>query len=204
MKHKTFFVIIALAAFLLPAIASAQTEARSMRLHLDANFIDLGVGERHPEPDVPDQDMHWVSAVFAPPIYAGFSYAVINKLFIGLRLGLAYQHGGDPDWSVFSLSFLPYFEYIFLNGVVRPFVTATIGLTTNIYGEGADWFMIGMYLAGGGGAHFFIGKHFSIDLTGLVGLYLGGGHMDNVPETMDNFFDIAFRFSILVGLSCCL
>ena len=131
----------------------------------------------------------------------GFSYAVINKLFIGVRLGIAFEHWGDPDASIFSLAVLPYLEYVFLNGVVRPFVSGTFGLETWIQGEGGDYHTIGALIAGGGGAHFYIGQNLSIDLTGLLGVYMGGGELDGEPSSSDNFFDVAFRLAILFGLS---
>jgi hypothetical protein len=104
-----------------------------------------------------------------PMVAASFGYQVTDALVIGARagFGIALVHtelppgvGGDPDLNVGALSFLPYVEYLFLSGNVRPFVGGQAGFQV-IFPDTLD--AQGTFIGGAlGGVHIFATPSFSI------------------------------------------
>ncbi|MCP4707099.1 MAG: hypothetical protein GY869_00620, partial [Planctomycetes bacterium] len=131
----------------------------------------------------------------------GFGYTVIDKLVIGGRLTLGmdgYDEYHFDDWG-FVWSVLPFAEYVFLSGLVRPFVMGTLGFEGRNDDFGRDRWWWGFTFGRGGGIHFFLQDNISLDLIGMFLFTVGTGERDFGRD--EDFTHWRFRLSVLVGIS---
>jgi len=191
---------IVLCLVIICAPAHASLRRGLFRLGLESTFFRLSIVDYDPE-DGPDRDFQRVSVGAGIP-HAGLNLAgtVANGWVFGGRITLGlmdddeiFNNARYLTWSV-----LPYFEYVFLTRVFRPFVTVIAGAegVAHYSGGEPDTWWAGFKAAGGGGAHFFVHRHVSIDLTLLAGGIIGGGEQGDVKFQHWRFFT-----SVLFGLS---
>lgn len=104
----------------------------------------------------------------------GYGYGVTDKVVIGARLGLGWQHRSTPEpdgaaSSSLGYWFSPYFEYVFRPGTrVRPFLGARLGLTGSVGATRTGDMVgrvgtIGPIFGAGVGVHAFVTERVSID-----------------------------------------
>ena len=104
------------------------------------------------------------------PVFVG--YMLTDSIFLGGRFGLSHtivNNANATAWSVMAL-----FEYLFLSGIVRPFVSADVavgGGSANLFGFGTTGVDFGF--DGGGGLHLFLTESFSIDPRVTLGMRFG-------------------------------
>ncbi len=105
-----------------------------------------------------------------PLVGASFGYQVTDAIVIGARagfgIGVVHSQVDTPfgtvvnDTNVGAIGLLPYFEYLFLDGNIRPFVGAQAGFQV-FWPDSGDG--QGAFIGGGlGGVHIFATPSFSI------------------------------------------
>ena len=127
-----------------------------------------------------------------------FGGTVLNGLVLGGRVNVG-RYGQDQlleDYSLVIWSVLPYLEYVFLDGVFRPFVTVIAGVEGVADYLNDDTWWWGFNVSGGGGFHFFVHQHISIDFSLLAGFVIGSGERNN-----QDFQHRRFTMSCLFGVS---
>jgi hypothetical protein len=210
--RKTVFVFAAAVALLSsPGVAEAEIERGTFRLHLESTFFSFFKGELDPDGrgDIDLDGVHF--GVGAPSQEysitrqsVGFGVTLIPNLVLGARVTLAVVHRDDDevdDSDLFVMGFIPYLEYVFLDGMWRPFVTAVVG-TEGWFGEIGDTdYRFANFVSGaGGGLHVFLAPQFSIDGTLLFSFAVGGGEWER--GRADEDFDFwCIDLSLLLGLS---
>jgi len=96
-------------------------------------------------------------------------------------------------WSI-----LPYLEYVWLTGIVRPFVKGQLGIE-GLHDENYDFF--GILLGAGGGIHIFPNTdRLSLDVNGDFTFRFGGGDA-NDDAAGGHFNHWRFAFAIAFGIS---
>jgi len=92
---------------------------------------------------------------------------VLEPLVIGARVGFGVEvqepRFGGPSFTNGLFALIPYLEYMFLEGNIRPFIGGQAGFQV-IFPDGADaagWFIGGPM----GGVHIFATPSFSISPT---------------------------------------
>jgi len=196
---------LALAALWSPA-ARADLPQKSFRLHLETGLMVIQRGEIDWDDTPNDSDLDYTAAGLGiPHAGAGLGFVVWQGLVIGGRVETAFYDSDGMWWGyedAFGLSILPYAEYAFLSGLFRPFVTIYLGVkgVASDVGDNDDFNMWGFATGGGGGAHIFLLDRFSIDLTLLLGVVVGGANIDYGQADQDGDF-VYFDSSILFGLS---
>lgn len=209
-SHKLSVTVLAGVAFAIVALWSAPARAdlpqKTFRLHLDTGLMEIHRGDIEWDDSNRDWELdHTAAGLGIPRAGAGLGFVVWRGLVIGGRVETAF-YDDDGLWygyeDAFALSLLAYVEYAFLTGLFRPFVTIYLGLkgVTSDVGDNDDFNMWGFATGGGGGAHIFLMDRFSIDLTLLLGVWVGGADIDYGPADDDGGFAI-FESSILFGLS---
>ncbi len=227
MKKSVLVFILGTALLALPGSSLAGVPGGTLRAHLESTFFSLYAGEL--DPDVGNNvDFNQFSFGLGAPndnqmnvllptgqVFLGFGGAVIDNLLIGGRVAMFFaRHEDDPSGSPGDLSYksfhwgvIPYAEYLFLDGPVRPFVTAELGFhgvvgAQEYCGGGSctdddyhGWFF---RIGAGGGAHFFLAESFSIDASMLLGFSHGGGEWDDDDDDWE--IDL-FRMDLLLGIS---
>lgn len=160
---------LALAASLsLTATASADDGPGAFRLGTDVRAFSL---LHYPE----QGEVHFQAGFFGtdlffelrPQLVVSGAYQVTDAILIGARVGLGYQElvfgSVTADAGIFGL--LPFFEYMFGEGEIRPFVGAEAGFQlafSETFGTG-DLETEALAIAGGlGGVHIFAADGFSI------------------------------------------
>jgi hypothetical protein len=104
-----------------------------------------------------------------PLVGAGVGYQATDAIVIGGRLGFGVATVdsntpiGDDDTTVGVFALLPYFEYLFGAGTIRPFIGAQAGFQVFFPddGDANAWFIGGPL----GGVHIFAADGFSISPT---------------------------------------
>ncbi len=202
MKKCRCFLVVAALFFLMPWHVSAQTRAGLFKVSLDSTVFAFGVGEVDWE-DGPERDYDAPTVGFGlSSAGIGFGYTVIDKLVIGGRLTLGMEgrdeYLGDDWWFIWSV--LPFAEYVFLDGLVRPFVMGTLGFEgkSDDFDDNDTWWW-GFTFGPGGGIHFFVHDNVSLDLIGMFLFTVGTGE-DGRPRD-DDFKHWRFRLSVLAGIS---
>lgn len=135
--------------------------------------------------------------------------AVFDNLLIGARLRLGYdtqtvEYGNQAETdnqSAFTLSFLPYAEYVFLDGLLRPFIVVVTGVDGRV-GEMDDtgvsqW---AFFAGAGGGAHIFLGESFSLDFSLIPGLGVGRGK-NEIEDRQWKYDNLYFDLTLAIGVS---
>ncbi|MCP4605039.1 MAG: hypothetical protein GY847_31705 [Proteobacteria bacterium] len=136
----------------------------------------------------------WTGNWWSTPPEFHVGYRLNESLVLGTRLalfwdtdrgeGTSFINGEEFEYEDKSESFdftiLPYIEYLFGDGPIRPFVTAIVGYTgcRNEYGLLSDSSEMdsiseksnGLVAGVGGGIHVFVGKYFSLDAE-VIGAY---------------------------------
>lgn len=115
----------------------------------------------------------------------GFGYAATDAIVVGATVQVGYdtvslEDVPDADESFLSLGFAPYFEYLGGDGGTKPFIGATayVRHVANTEKDSGVEETDSITMFGGGllgGAHFFMSKGCSIDLTGRVTYGIGNG-----------------------------
>lgn len=209
-SQKLFVSVTACAAFALVALWSTQARAdlpqKTFRLHLETGLMMIQRGEIDWDHNADDTDLdHTAAGLGIAHAGAGLGFVVWQGLVIGGRIETAFYDDDGPWWGyedAFAMSILPYGEYAFLTGLFRPFVTIYLGVkgVSSDVGANDDFNMWGFATGGGGGAHIFLMDRFSIDLTLLLGVVVGGANIDYGPADNDGDF-VYFDSSILFGIS---
>jgi hypothetical protein len=209
MKLRIYLVTTCLLVFLMPGELFALTRAKLTRVHLDTTLFRAGIGE-HDYDDGAEVDHNGFTGGFgmsSAGIGAGF--AVIDGLVVGGKLTLGAE-GYDPyhvDGTGFAWSIMPYVEYIFLDGLARPFVMGTLGFEgRNDMPDDDDYWWWAFAFGMGGGVHLFVFDNLSFDIGLLVGFDFGTGENENFPVgkptvTDDDFDHWMFKLEILLGIS---
>lgn len=170
--------LVAALAALGPDRASADAGPGAFRLGADVPVLVLTTF-----PDVGDPYFQFglwgqppVVLLDGPLPFVGASgaYQVTDAILIGARLGLgvAVFETAFTDTTVGAVALLPFFEYLFLDGTIRPFIGAQAGFQV-IFPEDQDaraWFIGG----GMGGVHIFAADGFSISPTLFVDFLYNG------------------------------
>jgi len=183
-----------------PAPAPAATPAGDSRVRLDLNIALLGFtySKVDKDPDEGTQDFIFNFGP-VPETHLGFGvgYAFGGPISIGVRVFLGFSADRRKDaadesddtketWFNFKYSVLPYFEYAFGAGKVRPFITVIAGLDgamdrlkvdysgpgpdrTNRYSAATSMGVIGF----GGGAHVFLADRVSLDIWLVEAIGIG-------------------------------
>lgn len=123
---------------------------------------------------------------------------VKNGLLLGARLNIGLAGQGEllSDEHYFSWGVSPFLEYVFLDRVVRPFLSVALGAQGASSYADDDSLWWGFRFGGGGGVHFFLHQSVSVDLALDLGYALGRGRQ----------FDADFKHwqlstSVLLGTS---
>jgi hypothetical protein len=195
----------------LPETAGAEVAKGTFRLHLESTFFSFYKGELDPE-GPGDQDFDGVTFGIGAPERefslsrqsVGFGLALIPNLVLGARVTMALLHEDEDgrDDTLFVTGFVPYLEYVFLDGRWRPFVTGVVGME-GWFGEiGDDDYRLVNFVGGaGGGVHVFLAPQFSIDATLLFTFAVGGGELE-VRRGADIDLDFwCLDLGLLLGLS---
>lgn len=221
MKRTTLALIAFVAFACLPALASAQVQKGTWRLHLESAILGFYTGEIDWD-DAGDDDFDGVnvgigmagstggmgSMFVKPDLALGAGLVVFDGFTIGLRAIFGYTKADSEyelDYHAFSWGAVPYAEFAFLSGLFRPFVTAQLGFMGVVgereFGHNDDDFRALLFvIGGGGGAHLFAADNLSFDFTLLMSGNLGGGEYDWGPG--DHDFGISmFELSLLLGIS---
>jgi hypothetical protein len=171
-RNGAYALTLALAASLsLTATANADAGQGAFRLGTDVRVLGL---LHYPDALDPSIQFGFVGTdIFLdsrPQLIVHGAYQATDALLIGARLGLAYQglDSGAETIDAGAFGILPFFEYLFGDGNIRPFVGAEVGFQL-AFVEGFGFFGAGdlnthaMFIAGGlGGVHIFLADGFSI------------------------------------------
>jgi hypothetical protein len=180
------------------AMPPAGTRAGQFTVNLDTTLFGFGTGKiNYKDSALPDYQFDAVTGgIGMGNASIGAGYTVIDGLLIGMRVRFGAQ-GMDEyrlDDTVFVWSFMPYAEYIFLDGLWRPFVTAGLGFEGKNNDDFWYWgFTIGM----GGGLHVFLFNNFSVDGRMMFDINFGSGE----TPANDKFGQWRFGISGLLGMS---
>lgn len=148
-----------------PSDAHAQAGAGAVRLGADLSVLTVS---HYPAPDLPiDTDPSVIFGfynsvagfenvfLFAPQL----GYAVTDDLLVGTHVGFALASFAGSDVG-FGFHLVPFLEYMFGGGGVRPFVGAEVGPRfITVPGSDAS---VTLVAGGYGGVHVFAGDSFSV------------------------------------------
>lgn len=172
---------LALALGLTLALASgtARADAGQGAIRLSSDITVLGV-QHFPDVETFFQFGVWPgsgASGLIPSLGVGFAYQVTDAILIGGRAGFGVIVIDSPaplvdDFTIGAFSLVPFFEYLFMSGNIRPFVGAQAGFQAYFPSNGdAEAFFVG---GGLGGVHIFAEPGFSISPTGFFNfLYYG-------------------------------
>ena len=214
MSKKPLSVIITIAILVaFSSVATAQTRAGLVKIHLDTSLFGFGVGEEDYDDDnINDRDYDQITVGLGTPSAGiGGGYTVIDGLVVGGKVAVALD-GWDKyhfDSGGFTWSIMPYVEYIWLAGIFRPFVIGTLGfegffIDDNVIATNQKKHWWNFTFGGGGGAHFFLYDRISLDATLLFTFGVGTGEREIslVNRTVtDDFTHWRFLFMTLIGIS---
>ena len=153
--------------------------AQKFRAQIDTTFLSAGLGDvnsfqigLNPRPGG--------DRVGTSTPGLGFGYAFSNNLYVGGRLQLGFSStdeendGLNFEQKYFDWQVLPYGEYLFLDGPLRPFVAAQVGVGgTKLTGDVPDRHTVQFIISGGGGVHYFLAPGFSFDAMMLFEMLVG-------------------------------
>jgi hypothetical protein len=201
MKKYIFFTIAAvmlLAPLESQAMPVAGTKAGLWTVSLDTSLFGFGTGGLNfKDNTIGDVSYDAVTGGIGMGNAAiGAGYTVIDGLVIGMRVRFGAQ-GMDEyriDDTVFVWSFIPYAEYIFLDGLWRPFVTGELGFDGKASDDNWYW---GCTIGVGGGLHVFLFNNFSVDGRMMFDINFGSGEI----ATNDAFRQWRFGITGLLGMS---
>ena len=210
MKTRVTILFAAcLLLFLAPGELHALTRAKLTRIQLDTTLFRGGIGE-HDYNDGPEYDNNgFTGGLGLSSGGIGAGYMVLDGLLVGGKLTLGAE-GYDKyhvDGTGFVWSVMPYVEYIFLDGMARPFVMGTLGFEgRNNMPNDDDYWWWAFAFALGGGVHLFVFDNLSFDAGLSFGFDFGTGEnkswatgRPNVHD--DGFSHWLFKIEILLGIS---
>ena len=200
MKKYLMLAVTAIALLTLPGLGRADVPSGMFRLHLETTLLTVGTGE-YKYDGAGDQNSSGLTVgVGLPGMGIGFAGTLGRGWVLGGRVWLGAESDewsaeGNADWFRWSLS--PYFEYVFMTGIFRPFVTGMIAIEglSNLDGNN-DYSFWGLAVGGGGGAHIFVFNQISLDVTLMMDFRFGSGHAGN-----QDFSHWRFAFDTLFGIS---
>lgn len=168
---KTLLRALALGALvtLAPSPGSAQVGDGAVRIGADFEIIDLEV--------FPDRVTLFGFGVNGVAFGPSFGYQIGESIIVGSRFAFRLNVSdvaGAPDLTVDgTVAVVPYFEWMFPDPQVAPFVGAQAGVVA-FFADSVD--ASANFVGGGfGGVHLFVTDSFSISPWGQVNfLYLGG------------------------------
>jgi hypothetical protein len=207
MNSRLFTLMIGTLIFLVPLTskATAGTASGLFRIHLDTTVFRVGIGEIDPD-DSPANDYDgFTGGIGLESAGIGFGYTVINGLVIGGKLSFG-ADGFDKyhsDVTGFRWSIMPYVEYIFLDGLLRPFVIGIFGFQgRNNLPQTDDYWDWAFTFSAGGGLHIFVFNNLSFDGTMLFGFDVGAGEYEfGTPRGDVHFNHWKFKLDLLLGMS---
>lgn len=173
---------------------------RRFRFHIDTEALNWTHARDFPPPEVGEVDRtNTFGLGFARPLEGdkplaaaglpgtsmfglGLGYGITPYLILGARLGLAFDHQGDPNdgdikttRNFFQTIFNPYLEILPLpRGRVMPFILVRTGFSAAAFGThtsapGGDGLNRDSFIAptigAGAGIHFLITDFFSLDAS---------------------------------------
>ncbi len=149
-------LVAALSLTLLPRSAAADQGEGALRVGADVYLLDLSVF-----PNVAG-DPNVRGGVLPAQLAVGVGYQLNDSIVIGARTTFGYAGvnvGGPGVYRYGVISLLPFFEYMFIEGDIRPFVGAHAG-PTFYFPDMADTQVTGMF-GGEFGVHLFADDAFS-------------------------------------------
>ncbi len=167
------------------ALVAASSLAAAPRAHADAGegAIRLGadvsvLGFQHFPGDFGDlfafQFGLLAEEVTRPQVAASFAYQLTNDLLIGVRggFGVALVEAGGFSATRGVVSLVPFFECMFGQGNLRPFIGAEAGfqLLFPDMGDAQGWFVGGPM----GGVHIFATQSFTISPMAVFDFFYRG------------------------------
>ena len=205
---KRLVLVLVVLFSLVGGVAQAQQRdfsfeiAQKLRAHMDMTFLAVTAGDVDTFSIGINPREANIAGTPTPGI--GFGYALREDIYVGGRLKLGYgSMDTNSDMGVFDWQILPYGEYLFLSGPMRPFVAAQLGVGgAKFVSDGGDQHTVQFIISGGGGFHYFLAPAFSIDALALLGGRLGSTNWDapagNGPDSADASY---FIFEALLGIS---
>lgn len=177
MKHvrKSALALTAAIALSFSFADSANADAGAGALRLGA---DIGVIGLTHVPDAIDETNFqfgiWGEDVYRPAVGVSVGFQIIEPLIIGARTGFGafVSHVDTPgplDHQTFTsglFALIPYVEYMFLTGNIRPFVGGELGFQLT-FPDGGDT-QAGFIAGALGGVHIFATPSFSISPTAFL------------------------------------
>ena len=116
----------------------------------------------------------WSTNVARPQVGASIAFQIIEPLVIGARAGFGalWTETGPADSTSGVIALVPFLEYMFGDGTIRPFIGGQAGFQI-FFPDGGD--AQGWFVGGGlGGVHIFATPGFSISPTLMLDfLYRG-------------------------------
>lgn len=190
--------VLACALLSLPQEGNASLRKGYLRLGFDSTFFRFGVTNYAPKNLEDDYKTAFNLGAGMPNTGIIIGYSALNGFVLGARLNLGLASADDyfDDDHFLAWAAAPFMEYIFLKGVIRPFLTASVGVNGVASYQSDDTWWWGFTFSGGGGIHFFAHQNVSIDLSLLPGFTLGSGKADGLE-----FKHWRFTVAVPLGIS---
>lgn len=190
--RKVIFLMLFVQFFTMSLTAEEEKGGGNLMLGVESSVIGYDL-QLVGEDDEIDKN-HTVYFLFGSPKFGiNLGYKFSDSSLFGLNFGIGFGHvyvdesDGDTEKNnalKFKLS--PFFEYIFSDSKVQPFIKISFDVIIDRVGDYDDNEVLQWYLGAtlGGGAHFFLAPSFSIDLSGSI--MFSGGEVQLNSSTNDN------------------
>lgn len=200
MLRQLLSASVVLGALMFAAPASAQT-IRGLRLHVETSLF--GIDSSTATAEDADEGNTTTTISFGPGAQGlgfGLGFGINENLVLGANLVLNYTsvkgERGDA-YGLVNLTLMPYLEFLFGAGNVRPFIGGALLLELE---SGEDYGAQYFGLAGLGGVHVFMADSFSLDFSGRLYLEAGSSSQDTGPVDRDTSH-LNVGLLVLVGVS---
>lgn len=148
-------------ALALAAVSAAAPGRAEAQQPIQAGQLRIGVGtgllELVVEPDRDEDAVGVDLGLTRVSTLVDVGYQLTQAILIGSRVAMAYGKplGASTDFDRFELLLAPYFHYMFLQGLLRPFVGAEVGggvLSKTRFDDREGIFLVGLLA----GFHYFL------------------------------------------------
>jgi hypothetical protein len=185
-----------------PPATEASLRTGTFRLGLDSTLFRFSYIE-YQKAGESDNDFYDTSlglGVSNPGLNIGTT--ILDGLVLGGRISVG-RIGQDQflnSGQYINWSALPYFEYVFSEGVLRPYIALQFGAegVAKYPNDDTSWWSFD--IQAGGGLHFFAYQYISIDLGLLAGFAVGTGVVSDTVNSTE-FRHWRFTASCLLGVS---